>query len=291
MLERLIKFVITQRLFVLLAVAALVVAGLRAANNLPIEAFPDVQDVQVQIVTQFRGQAPEEVERAISLPIEIGMAGTPGMTQIRSVSITGLSVVTLTFADGTNDYFARQQVNERLQNVSLPTGVQPALGPLATAVGEIYRYVLEVPKGMPEYEVRAIQDWVIQPRLRMVPGVADVVSFGATVKEYQIRVDPFALKRYGITLDQVTNAIQNNSANYGGGLLQRGAESFVIRGIGLFANLDDIGRTVVIPKAARLSWYPISARCVLVGACAPVSLRMREKAALKVPRRNMRPIP
>ena len=251
MLEHLIKFVITQRLFVLLAVGAMLVFGLRAANNLPIEAFPDVQDVQVQIVTQFRGQAPEEVERAISLPIEIGMAGTPGMTQIRSVSITGLSVVTLTFADGTNDYFARQQVNERLQNVNLPAGAQPALGPLATAVGEIYRYVLEVPKEMPEYEVRAIQDWVIQPKLRMVPGVADVVSFGATVKEYQIRVDPYALKRYGITLDQVTNAIQNNSANYGGGLLQRGAESFVIRGIGLFSNLDDIGRTVVASKGGK----------------------------------------
>ena len=251
MLERLIKFVITQRLFVLLAVGALVLLGLRAANDLPIEAFPDVQDVQVQIVTQFRGQAPEEVERAISLPLEIGMAGTPGMTQIRSVSITGLSVVTLTFADGTNDYFARQQVNERLQNVNLPPGVQPALGPLATAVGEIYRYVLEVPLAMPEYEVRALQDWVIQPRLRMVPGVADVVSFGATVKEYQIRVDPYALKRYGITLDQVTNAIQNNSANYGGGLMQRGAESFVIRGIGLFANLDDIGRTVVTSKGGK----------------------------------------
>jgi cobalt-zinc-cadmium resistance protein CzcA len=251
MLERLVKFVITQRLFVLLAVGALVLFGLRAANNLPIEAFPDVQDVQVQIVTQFRGQAPEEVERAISLPIEIGMAGTPGMTQIRSVSITGLSVVTLTFADGTNDYFARQQVNERLQTVSLPAGVQPALGPLATAVGEIYRYVLEAPKGMPEYEVRALQDWVIQPRLRMVPGVADVVSFGGVVKEYQVQVDPYALKRYGITLDQVTSAIQSNSANYGGGLLQRGAESFVIRGIGLFASLDDIGRTVVSSKGGK----------------------------------------
>ncbi len=251
MLERLITFCMTQRLFVLLAMVALTFFGIRSVGNLPIEAFPDVQDVQVQIVTQFRGQAPEEVERAVSLPIEIGMAGTPGMTQIRSVSITGLSVVTLTFADGTNDYFARQQVIERLQNVSLPTGVQPALGPLATAVGEIYRYVLEVPKGMPEYEVRALQDWVIQPRLRMVPGVADVVSFGATVKEYQIRVDPLALKRYGVTLDQVSSAVQNNSANYGGGLLRRGAESLVIRGIGLFNNLDDIARTVVASKAGK----------------------------------------
>ncbi len=251
MLERLIRFSITQRVFVLVACVALVFFGLRAVGNLPIEAFPDVQDVQVQIVTQYRGQAPEEVERAVSLPIEIGMAGTPRMTQVRSVSITGLSVVTLTFADDTNDYFARQQVMERLQNINLPAGVQPALGPLATAVGEIYRYVLEVPKEMPEYEARALQDWVIQPRLRMVQGVADVVSFGGTVKEYQLRVDPYALKRYGITLDQVSNALANNSANYGGGLLRRGAESLVIRGIGLYGNLDDIGRTVVASRGGK----------------------------------------
>jgi cobalt-zinc-cadmium resistance protein CzcA len=225
--------------------------GIRAALNLPIEAFPDVQDVQVQIVTQYRGQAPEEVERAVSLPIEIGMAGTPRMTQVRSVSITGLSVVTLTFADDTNDYFARQQVMERLANVNLPPGVQPALGPLATAVGEIYRYVLEVPKEMPEYEARAIQDWVIQPRLRMVQGVADVVSFGGSVKEYQVRIDPYALKRYSVTLDQVSTALANNSANYGGGLLRRGAESLVIRGIGLASSLDDIGRTVVAARGGK----------------------------------------
>jgi cobalt-zinc-cadmium resistance protein CzcA len=251
MLERLITFCITQRLFVLLAIGALLFFGVRAVNNLPIEAFPDVQDVQVQIVTQYRGQAPEEVERAISLPIEIGMAGTPFLTQVRSVSITGLSVVTLTFADGTNDYFARQQVTERLGNVNLPTGVQPSLGPLATAVGEVYRYVLEVPKTMPEYEARAIQDWVIQPRLRMVQGVADVVSFGGQVKEYQIRVDPYKLKRYNVTLDMVSQALTNNSGNYGGGLLRRGAEGLVIRGIGLFGNLDDIGRTVIVSRGGK----------------------------------------
>lgn len=248
MLERLITFCITQRLFVLLAIVALLFFGARAVNNLPIEAFPDVQDVQVQIVTQYRGQAPEEVERAVSLPIEIGMAGTPSLTQVRSVSITGLSVVTLTFADGTNDYFARQQVTERLNEVNLPTGVNPSLGPLATAVGEVYRYVLEVPKDMPEYEARAIQDWVIQPRLRMVQGVADVVSFGGSVKEYQVRVDPYRLKRYNVTLDQVSQALSNNSGNFGGGLLRRGAEALVIRGIGLFNNLDDIGRVVITSR-------------------------------------------
>ena len=251
MLERLVTFCITQRVFVLVAIGALVFFGARAVNNLPIEAFPDVQDVQVQIVTQFRGQAPEEVERAISLPIEIGMAGTPRMTQIRSVSITGLSVVTLTFADDTNDYFARQQVIERLQSISLPNGVQPTLGPLATAVGEIYRYILEVPAGMPEYEARAIQDWVIQPRLRIVQGIADVVSFGGTVKEYQVRIDPFALKRYGVTLDQVSQAIAANNGNFGGGRLRRGAESLVIRGIGLMGSIDDVGRTVVASRGGK----------------------------------------
>jgi len=251
MLERLVTFCITQRLFVLVAIVALLFFGVRAVNNLPIEAFPDVQDVQVQIVTQYRGQAPEEVERAISLPIEIGMAGTPLLTQVRSVSITGLSVVTLTFADGTNDYFARQQVTERLGNVNLPTGVQPSLGPLATAVGEIYRYVLEIPKGMPEYEARAIQDWVIQPRLRMVQGVADTVSFGAAVKEYQIRVDPYKLKRYNVTLDMVSQSLTSNSGNYGGGFLPRGSEALVIRGIGLFGSLDDIGRTVIVSRGGK----------------------------------------
>jgi cobalt-zinc-cadmium resistance protein CzcA len=251
MLERLVNFCLTQRVFVLVACVALLIAGVRALSNLPIEAFPDVQDVQVQIVTQYRGQAPEEVERAISLPIEIGMAGTPRMTQVRSVSITGLSVVTLTFSDDTNDYFARQQVTERLQNVNLPPGVQPTLGPLATAVGEIYRYVLVVPKDMPEYEARAIQDWVIQPRLRMVQGVADVVSFGATVKEYQVRIDPHAIKRYNVTLDQVSTALANNSSNYGGGLLRRGAESLVIRGIGLFGSLADVGNVVVAARGGK----------------------------------------
>ena len=251
MLERLITFCITQRTFVLVACGALLFFGFNAVNNLSIEAFPDVQDVQVQIVTQYRGQAPEEVERAISLPIEIGMAGTPRMTQIRSVSITGLSVVTLTFSDDTNDYFARQQVIERLQTVTLPSGIQPSLGPLATAVGEIYRYVLEVPDGMPEYEARAIQDWVIQPRLRMVPGIADVVSFGGSVKEYQVEVDPHALKRYGVTLDQISMALANNSGNYGGGRLRRGAESLVIRGIGLYGSVDDIGRTVVTARGGK----------------------------------------
>src|SRR5450830_1466054 len=173
------------------------------------------------------------------------MTGVPHQTQLRSVTISGLSVVTLTFADGTDDYFARQQVLEKLQNVTLPAGLQPSLAPLTTAVGEIFRYIVEAPAGMDPNEVRALQDWVIRPQLRIVTGVADVVSFGGTVKEYQVQVDPAALKRYGVTIDQVNTALTNNSANVGGGLVRRGDEALLVRGIGIFNSLDDIGRVIV----------------------------------------------
>ncbi|MEI6720448.1 MAG: CusA/CzcA family heavy metal efflux RND transporter [Betaproteobacteria bacterium] len=251
MIDRLVTFALHQRVFVLVLVAALVAFGWRALSNLPIEAFPDVQDVQVQIVTQLPGLAPEEVERSVTLPIEREMSGVPRQSQLRSVSITGLSIVTLTFAEGTDDYFARQQVLEKLGNVTLPVGAQPSLAPLSTAVGEIYRYVLDAPKDMPIYEVRAVQDWVVKPALRIVPGIADVVSFGGAVKEYQLRVNPYQLKRYGVTLDQVATALGNNSANVGGGLLRRGDEALVVRGIGLFTNLEDIARTVVASQGGR----------------------------------------
>lgn len=251
MLGKFADFVLTQRLFVWIVTIALAVLGCRALANLPIEAFPDVQDVQVQIVTQFPGQAPEEVERAVTLPIEREMSGVPHQTQLRSVSITGLSVVTLTFAEGTDDYFARQQVLEKLQNVVLPTGIQPGLAPLTTAVGEVFRYVFEVPPSTDPNEVRALQDWVVRPALRIVPGVADVVSFGGTIKEYQVRVDPEKLKRYGVTIDQVGLALSSNSANVGGGLLRRGDESLVIRSQGIFTSIDAIGRTIVLAKNGR----------------------------------------
>ncbi len=265
MLNRLVAFALHQRVFVLIATAALVAFGWRALANLPIEAFPDVQDTQVQVVTQFPGQAPEEVERSVTLPIEREMAGVPHMTQLRSVSITGLSVVTLTFSDNTDDYFVRQQVLEKLQNVSLPPNVQPQLAPLSTAVGEIYRYVIDAPADMPDYEVRALQDWVIRPGLRIVPGIADVVSFGGSIKEYQVRLNPYALKKYGVTIDQVSTALSSNSANSGGGLLRRGEETLVIRGIGLFKSLDDIGQVIVASRNGRTILVADLAESVAVG--------------------------
>jgi len=245
MLKGLITFSLQQRVFLLIGAVVLTIFGWVAVQNLPIEAFPDVEDVHVIIVTQSPGMAPEEVERVVSLPIEHGMSGVPGLAQIRSVSITGLSVVTLTFAERTEDYFARQQVLERLQGVSLPVGLQPTLAPLTTAVGEVYRYLVEAPKDMPQREVRAIQDWKIIPQLRMVPGVADITSFGGTVKEYQIKLDPYRLKKFAVSIDQVNQAVGNNSSNVGGGLMHRGDESLVVRGIGLFHSLDDIAQSVV----------------------------------------------
>jgi cobalt-zinc-cadmium resistance protein CzcA len=271
MLDRLVTFALQQRVFILAATVALIAAGWYALSNLTVEAFPDVQDVQVQVITQAPGLAPEEVERVISQPIEREMSGVPRMTQLRSVSITGLSVVTLTFADNTDDYFARQQVLEKLQNVTLPPGAQPQLGPLTTAVGEIYRYVLEAPPGMSLYDVRAVQDWVVRPSLRRVPGVADVVSFGGAVKEYQVRVDPYLLRKHGVTIDQVAQALASNSANTGGGLMPRGDEALVIRGIGLFKGLEDIGRVVVVAREGK----PI-----LVGDVAQVEIGPRTRSGI-----------
>lgn len=251
MLDKLITFSLQQRVFVLLATLVLIIAGYFAVDNMPIEAFPDVEDVHVGIVTQVPGLAPEEVERVVTLPIEHEMSGVPHLSQMRSVSITGLSVITLTFSEKTDDYFARQQVLERLQGADLPPQYQPTLAPLSTAVGEIFRYLVEAPKDMPQREIRAIQDWQIVPMLRTVPGVADITSFGGSIKEYQVRLDPYLLKKNDITVDQVNQALSGNSSNVGGGLMHRGDEDLVVRGIGLYKNLDDIANTVIDSRGGK----------------------------------------
>lgn len=251
MLKNIITFSLQQRVFVLLGALVITIAGWFALQNLPIEAFPDVEDVNVGIVTQAPGLAPEEVERVVSLAIEHQMSGVPHLAQMRSVSITGLSVVTLTFSEHTDDYFARQQVLERLQSVTLPPGLQPTLAPLTTAVGEIYRYIVEAPKDMAQRDIRAIQDWQIIPILRTVPGVADITSFGGSVKEYQIQLNPYLLTKFGISIDQVNKALSNNSSNVGGGLMRRGDESLVVRGVGLYQSLDDIAQTVITSRSGK----------------------------------------
>ena len=250
MIDRLIVFAMTQRMFILLLITALIGFGGYAINNLPIEAFPDVQDVQVRVISQMAGQAPEDIERTITLPIEREMSGVPNLVNVRSVTMTGLSIVTLTFSEGTNNYFARQQVTEKLSTVSLPAGVQPQLAPLSTAVGEVYRYTIDAP-GLSDTEIRTLQDWTIRPALRMTPGVADVVSFGGAIKEFHVEIDPLNLRKYQITLSQLSQAVSNGNSSAGGGLIKHGDESFVVRSAGLFATLDDIRKAVIIARQGQ----------------------------------------
>lgn len=250
MIERLIVFALNQRLFILVLIAALIGFGGYSVSNLPIEAFPDVQDVQVRVISQLAGQAPEDMERTVSLPIEREVAGIPNLINVRSVTMTGLSIVTLTFAEGTDNYFARQQVMEKLSTVSLPAGVQPQLAPLSTAVGEVYRYTIEAPN-LTDTEIRTLQDWTIRPVLRMTPGVADVVSFGGAIKEFHVEIDPIALRKYQITLNQLSQALSSGNGSAGGGLIRHGDESLVVRAAGLFSNLADIRKVVIAARQGQ----------------------------------------
>jgi len=247
MIHKIISFCLQQRLLIIGASVLLVVVGTISVERLPVQAFPDVQNVFVQVVTQYPGQAPEEVEKLISLPIEKEMNGLPHLINMRSVSIFGLSVVTLTFDDEAEDYFSRQQVLERLRAVSLPTEVGPVLGPLTTGVGEIYRYRIEAPNH-PLVEQRALQDWVIERTLRSVQGVADVVAFGGGVKQYQIEVDPDKLRDYKLTLPEVYQSVAANNANTGGGYIEHGYEALVVRGAGLLKSADEIGDIVIASR-------------------------------------------
>ncbi|SDY36723.1 efflux RND transporter permease subunit [Nitrosomonas sp. Nm33] len=244
MITRVIAFCLQQHLIIIGASLLLIALGIRSFERLPVQAFPDVQNVFVQVVTQYPGQAPEEVEKLISLPIERAMNGLPHLLNMRSVSIFGLSVVTLTFDDTAEDYFSRQQVLERLRGIHLPADVTPLLGPLTTGIGEIYRYLIEAPETT-LIEQRAIQDWTIEPMLRSVPGVADVVGFGGGIKQYQIQIDPHKLKNYKLTLPEVYQAIAASNANIGGSFIEHGDEALVVRGTGLLQSVDDIKEIVV----------------------------------------------
>ncbi|BDG04683.1 efflux RND transporter permease subunit [Anaeromyxobacter oryzae] len=251
MLNRLVDWSLRERWAVLVLTAAFVAAGLWAFHELPIEAFPDVTDTQVQVITLFPGHAPEEVERQVTSPIEKELNGTPQLSAMRSISIYGLSVVTLTFEDGTDNFFARSQVSERLRQVDVPDGVTPSLGPLYTPIGEIYRYVL-VPDPQAEQSpmaLRELQDWVLERQLRHVAGVADVVSFGGYQKQFQVEVDPARLKGQGVSLRQVFEALQRSNANAGGNYLRHGAEEMVIRGIGYLGSADDLRNVVVAARS------------------------------------------
>ena len=234
---------------------ALVLFGAWSWTQMTVEAYPDLGDVNVQVTTQVNGLAAEEIEQQITTPLERALSNTPGLASIRSSSTFGLSLITLTFKDGTDDYFARQRVTERIGQVSLPSGAQPGLGPVAGPAGEIYRYTLESDtKNL--MELSELQRWKVIPALKQVAGVVDINNFGGFTREFQLELDPARLQKYGLVLNDVVTAINNNSANAGGGRIARGDQSYVVRGIGQIRTLDDLGTVVV----AQSNGSPVQVR-------------------------------
>ena len=255
MFERLIQFAIEQRIIVLLAVLLMAGVGLASYQKLPIDAVPDITNVQVQINSAAAGFSPLETEQRVTFPIETAMAGLPGLQQTRSLSRSGLSQVTVIFKDGTDLFFARQLVNERLQvaREQLPTGIETAMGPVSTGLGEIFLWTVEAEDGALKddgtpytaTDLRVIQDWIIKPQLRNVPGVAEINTIGGFAKEYQIAPDPKRLAAYNLTLNDLVTALERNNANVGAGYIERSGEQLLIRAPGQVASIDDIANIVI----------------------------------------------
>src|SRR5215469_1316278 len=218
--------------------------GYYSWTELPVEAYPDVADTAAQVVTQAPGLAAEEVEQQVTIPLERELNGTPGLTMMRSRSTFGLSLITLVFRDGIDDYWGRQRITERIQNVTLPSGLTPGLDPVSSPTGQILYYVLQSPSKNLR-ELSEIQQWIVIPEIKQVPGVADVSNFGGLTTQFQLELDPQQLMRFNISLNTITNAISANNANAGGSVLSRGELGYVIRGIGQIQTLDDLGNIVV----------------------------------------------
>jgi len=246
MIERLIRTALEQRLIVLLATLVLIVSGIAAFRHLPIDAFPDVTPVQVQVITRAPSLAPSEIERLVTFPLEIELTNLPGKTELRSVSRFGLSVITLVFEDRMDIYFARQLVLERVLQARsrLPQSAEPVLGPVSTGLSEVFMYLVE---GSTQtlMDLRTLQDWVIRPMLRAVPGLADVDTLGGLAKQYEVLVDPNRLTSFGLTLRQVHAAVAGNNQNAGGSYIEQGGDKLVVYGVGLARSAGDLEQIVV----------------------------------------------
>ena len=254
MIERIVRLSLQQRLLVVIIACVLLIAGLLATKRLSVDAFPDVTNVQVQVAAEAPGRSPEEVERFITIPIELGMTGLPGLTEMRSLNRNGLSIITLVFTEKTDIYFARQLVTERLIEVAsrMPVGITPVMAPPSTGLGEIYQYTLDHPSDRQREltveelkERREIQDWVVRPMLRTIPGVAEINTQGGFAREYQVLVNPERLRHYQINLTEVFRALASNNANSGGGQLPSYSERYLIRGIGLITKPEDIEKIIL----------------------------------------------
>ena len=248
MIKRVVSFALHQPLFVVLGMILFIGGGIAAFKALPVEAFPDVTDTQVTVITLYPGRAAEEVEKQVTIPLEVVLAGMPNTVRMFSHTQFGLSFIILTFDDRANAYFARTQVNERLREAELPPGVTPDLAPLSTPIGEVYRYRVKA-DGYDSRELRTLQDWVVMRQLKLVPGVADVVSLGGLVKQYEVNPDLAKLRYYNVTLQQLFSALDRGNANAGGSYLEQGRQQYLIRGIGLLRSADDIGNIVVAERS------------------------------------------
>ena len=244
MIHKIVRAALGQRFLVLMLTVFITVGGVISFQRMPVDAYPDLSPPQVEIITQWPDHAAEEVERLVTLPLEVEMNGVPHMVVMRSISLYGLSDLRLTFEENTDDYFARQVVFERLADAELPTGVTPSMAPLFSPSGLVYRYVLESPDRSPQ-ELHTIEDWVVERAYRSVPGVADDSSFGGTTMQYQVLLDPARIYGYHLTVPQVTAALAANNANAGGGFYSQGGQFYYVRGIGLIRNTEDIGNIVV----------------------------------------------
>lgn len=250
MIDRVLRFSLHQRSLILLAAAAVIAGGLWAFGRLSIDAFPDVTPVQVQVITRAPSLSPPEIERLVTFPLEIELLTLPGKLELRSVSRFGLSVITVVFEHDVDAYFARQLVLEKVIQARprLPQGADPMLGPVSTGLGEVYMYVVEGP-GRSLTELRTLQDWVIRPMLRGVPGLADVDTLGGIAKQYQIVVDPDRLTSLGLTLRHITAAVEGNNQNAGGSYIERGGDKLVIHGIGLARSIADLEQIIVAARS------------------------------------------
>jgi cobalt-zinc-cadmium resistance protein CzcA len=244
MINRIVASSLRQRFLVMIMTGLLVAAGARSLNRLPVDAYPDLSPPMVEIITQWPGQASEEVERLITVPIELGMNGIPRVSVVRSISLYGLSDVILTYEDGTDNYFARQQVYERIADLSLPTGVSPSVAPMSSPSGLIYRYVMQSSDRSP-MELKTIDDWVVERQFKSVPGVADDSGLGGETMQYQLVLDPDKVAGAGLSFSAIATSLGANNANAGGGFYSQGGQFYYVRGLGRLVTPEDIGNVVL----------------------------------------------